>query len=112
MTEKLIHNIIQEFSDENKILCTHQSGFLKHLSTDTCLSYLTDKVRKGFEKGLSTGTILIDFQKSLDTIDHDILLQDMNFPGFSESAIMWFRSFLAKTYFTVNEQWSSPALVS
>ena len=61
--------------DENKILFTYQSGFRKHYFTNTCLSYLTDKVRNGFEKGSLTGMILINLQKAFDTIDHKILIE-------------------------------------
>ena len=75
--EKIIHNQTQSFLDENKILYTYQSGFRKHYSTDICLSYLTDRLCNGFEKGLLTGMILIDLQKAFDTIDHSILLEKM-----------------------------------
>ena len=51
VTEKIIHNQTQNFLDTNRILYRYQSGFRKHYSTDTCLSYLSDKVRTGFEKG-------------------------------------------------------------
>ena len=43
VVEKLIPNQTQEFWDTNEILYTHQSGFCKNCSTDTCLFYLTDK---------------------------------------------------------------------
>ena len=85
--EKIIHNQTQSFLDENKILYTYQSGFRKHYSTDTCLSYLTDRLRNGFEKGLLTGMILIDLQKAFDTIDHSILLEKIKCLSFSESTI-------------------------
>ena len=71
--ERIIHNQTQEFLDKNNILYKYQSGFRKHHSTDTCLSYLTDKVKIGFEEGLLTGMVLIDLQKAFDTIDHSIL---------------------------------------
>ena len=58
--EKVILNQTQNFLDANMMLYSYQSGFCKHCSTDTCLSYLTDKVRTGFEKGLLTGMVLID----------------------------------------------------
>ena len=61
--ERITHDQTQVFLDENNILFTYQSGFRKHYSTDMCLSYLTDKVRNGFEKGSLTGMILIDLQK-------------------------------------------------
>ena len=43
-----------------KILYRYQSGFRKNHSTDTCFSYLTDKIQTGFDTGLLTGMILID----------------------------------------------------
>ena len=63
--EKVIHNQTQNFLDKNRILYSYQSGFRKHYSTDTCLSYLTNKVQTGFEEGLQTGMVLIDLQKLL-----------------------------------------------
>ena len=73
--EKIIHNQTQSFLDDQKIPYTYQSGFRKHYSTDTCLSYPADRIRNGFEKGLLTGMVLIDLQKAFDTIDHSILLE-------------------------------------
>ena len=42
--EKVILNQMQNFLDTNMILYSYESGFRKHYPTDTCLSYLTDKV--------------------------------------------------------------------
>ena len=72
--EKIIHDQTMEYLTDNKILYRYQSGFRKNHSTDTCLSYLTDKILTGFDSGLLTGMILIDLQKAFDTINHDILL--------------------------------------
>ena len=92
------------------ILFSYQSGFRKHYSTDTCLSYLTDKIRTGFEKGLPTGMVLIDLQKAFDTIDHGIFLDKMNCLGFSNSTVAWFNSYLTNRSFIVNvgKEYSSP----
>ena len=70
-----------------------QSGFRSDFSTDTCLSYLHNKILRGFEKGEYTGMILIDLQKAFDTIDHKILLQKLKCIGLSGSAIMWLKSY-------------------
>ena len=64
-----------EYLTDNEIQYRYQSGFCKNHSTDTCLSYLTDKILTGFDSGLLTGMILIDLQKAFDTINHDILLK-------------------------------------
>ena len=75
--EKIIHNQTQAYLDENKILYKFQSGFRQNRSTDTALSYLSNKIQCGFDKGLFTGMILIDLQKAFDTIDHNIFLKKL-----------------------------------
>ena len=96
------------------ILYRYQSGFRKHYSTDTCLSYLPDKVRTGFEKGSLTGMVLIDLQKAFDTIDHGILLDKMNCLGFFKSTVASFNSYLTHRSFIVNvgNEYSSPGKLS
>ena len=112
--EKVIHNQTQLFLDDNNILYKYQSGFRKYYSTDTCLSYLNDKVQIGFEQGWMTRMILIDLQKAFDSIDHDILLEKMHCLGFSEPTIQWFRSYLTNRLFSVNlgNECSSPGKLS
>ena len=67
-----------------------------------CLSFLTDKVLKGFEKGLLNGMILMDLQEAFGTIDHEILLQKFEAIRFSESTIKWSKSYLSEQIFLVN----------
>ena len=67
-----------------------------------CLSFLTDKILKGFDEGLLTGMILIDLQKAFNTIDHEILLQKLKAIKFSESTIKWFKSYFSERIFLVN----------
>ena len=88
--EKIIHNQTESFLEKHEIIYKYQSGFRKNHSTNSCLSYLSNKIQKGFEEGNLTGMILIDLQKAFDTIDHEILLCKMNYLGFTESAINWF----------------------
>ena len=66
-----------------KLLYNYQSGFRKNHSTDSFLKFLHAKILKDFDKGLMTGMILIDLQKSFDAIDHDIILKKLRAIGFS-----------------------------
>ena len=91
-----------EFLSLRKVLYDYQSGFRKSHSTDACLSFLNDKILKGFDYGLVTGMILIDLQKAFDTINHDILLKKLSIIGFSDHTVKWFQSDLSNRKFTVN----------
>ena len=68
--EKVIHNQTSTFLNSKNLLYTYQSGF-----------------RKGFDKGMMTGMILIDLQKAFDTIDHDVLGQKLYAIGFSKHTV-------------------------
>ena len=102
-----------EYLTDKNILYKYQSGFRKNHSTDTSLSYLTNKIMTGFDSGLLTGMILIDLQKAFDTINHDILLKKMASLGFSNHSIKWFQSYLSGRRFRVNikNKYSSTAKI-
>ena len=85
-----------------KAIFSFQSGFRGKHSTDTCLTYLHDKILKGFDEGLLTGMIAIDLQKAFDTIDHEFLLSKMPLLGFCNNTIEWFRSYLSNRTFHVS----------
>ena len=68
--EKVIHDQAQAFLDENKILYRFQSGFRKHFSTDSCLSYINNKIATGFESSLDT-----NLQKAFDTITKSLSIK-------------------------------------
>ena len=99
--EKVAHNQTNEFLSGNKILHNYQSGFRTNHSINLCLSFLTDKILKGFEEGLLTGMILIDLQKAFDTINYEILLKKLKTAGFSDKCIQWFWSGLYKQIFFI-----------
>ena len=85
---KPISKICNLFLNENKILHRFQSGYKKNFSTDSCHSYLNNKIATGFESGLFTSIILIDLQKAFDTINHEILINEMEYAVFSKDVIL------------------------
>ena len=72
---------------------TIQQTYFYHFSVTTFL--------KGFDKGMYTGMILIDLQKTFDEINHKILLDKLCPIGFSKNTISWCKSYLAERHFTV-----------
>ena len=100
--KKLIHEQTSSFLSNNDILYNYKSGFRKNHSTDERLTFLHDKILKGFDKGLMTGMILIDLQKAFDTLGHYILLKTLSAITFSNHTIGWFNSYLSNRLFRVN----------
>ena len=100
--ENIVHDQMIDYLAQYNIFCKYQSGFrTKHL-TDLCLSYLNDKILKGFDNGLSTGMILIDLQKAFDTIDQYIYLQKLKAIGFCDDTVNWFHSYSTDRAFLVS----------
>ena len=92
--ERAIHD------QTNAFLNNYQAGFRTNHSTNLCLSFLTEKILKGFDEGLLTGMILIDLQKAFDTINHEILVKKLKAMGFSEGCITWFKLYLSENHFS------------
>ena len=65
-------------------------------STDSCLSYLQDKVAKVFDSGWLTGIIFVDLRKVFNTIDYKILTEKMICMVFSNDATKWFECYLSR----------------
>ena len=51
------------------------------------VSLIELQIATGFRKDLFTGMNLIDLQKVLDNIDHQILLKEMEYLGFSKTQL-------------------------
>ena len=67
--EKVVHEQKTNSLNDNNIFYKYQSGFRGNDSTDLFLSFLNDKILKGFDNGMYTGMILIDLQKPFDIIN-------------------------------------------
>ena len=102
LLERAIHDQTNAFLKRNNLLYNYQSGFRTNHPTNLCLSFLTDKILKGFDEGLLTGMILIDLQKAFDTINHEILFKKLKAMGFSEGCITWFQSYLSERIFFIS----------
>lgn len=66
-----------EILSQNNTLDKYHSVLRKNHSTDTSLSYLTDRILTRFGSGLLTGTMCIDLQKVFRNLNHEILLKNV-----------------------------------
>ena len=92
------------FINENDLLVENQWGFIKGKSTESLLTFLTEKWKMELDNGNIVGVVFIDFKKAFDCVSHscfDLKLQAM---GFNGPALEWLRDYLRdwRQYAVVN----------
>ena len=107
--ERVILKQLCSYIETNHLYNATQSGFRKGHSTSTLLLKLRDDIRKAMKKSEITLTILIDFSKAFDTIDHGVLLKKLYELNFSHSSIKILSSYLRDRdqYVQIDDQKSS-----
>ncbi len=74
-----------QFLGSNKLLSISQHGFRPKLSTETALTYVTDKIYQNMDSKKVTVLTLCDLSKAFDSVSHQILLRkcsDLNIDNF------------------------------
>ena len=92
--EKWQQQMVQ-YLEETEQLSQFQCGFRKHHSTQDAVTYFTDCIRKGIDKGCFTGAVFIDrMRKAFDSVDHLLLLEKLVKLGIVEHEQRWFSLYL------------------
>ena len=89
-----MYNRLYKFLETNNLIYSLQFGFRQKHSTSHALIHLTDKIREQLDKGNFACSVFVDFQKAFDTVDHQILIQKLNFYGIRGIANNQFSSYL------------------
>ena len=92
--EKLVHKRMINFLEAKKILYKNQFGFRHKSSTTDSLICLTENIRVALESGKLACGIFIDLQKAFETVNHEILLDKLQYCGFRGICNSWLRSYL------------------
>ena len=89
-----MHSIILKFLNDNNSIYPLQFGFRQKLSTTHALISLTEDTRKNLDEGNIGCGFFVDLQKAFETVEHDILLAQLEHYGILGLAKEWFRSYL------------------
>ena len=79
--EKLVHQRLCIFLENSNVLYDKQFGFWSKHSTTHALIEITEKIREALDKKQIACGIFIELQKEFDTVNHDILLDKLNYYG-------------------------------
>ena len=80
--EKLIHRRMIKFLQKFKIICPEQFGFRPQHSCVHAITRITEYMRIVLEQKDYGMTLFLDFKKAFDTVDHDILIINLENYGF------------------------------
>ena len=93
--EKLFDNRLQKFFDKHDIICKSQYGFRPNFSTSHALMELIEEITMAKDNNLKTIGVFIDLKKAFDTLNHNILLNKLEFYGIRGIANSWLKSYLS-----------------
>jgi hypothetical protein len=64
-----------------------QKGFLKYKNMETCVQNVIDNISESWVKRNQIGSLMVDFVKAFDSIEHLFISKAMKFFGFGETLI-------------------------
>ncbi|QJC37765.1 hypothetical protein GJU03_01205 [Enterobacteriaceae endosymbiont of Donacia bicoloricornis] len=92
--ERVVQNQLLTHVNSNQLLPQNQSGFRKAHSTITTLLEVTDDILKSFDEAKVTTSVLLDYTKAFDSINHKLLIAKLRYFGVHDDSINWFHSYL------------------
>ena len=96
--EKLVHRQLYGFLEFNNFLYTNQFGFRNLHSTNHALITITEKIRKAIDNGKITCSVFLELQKAFDSVDHEILLSQLEHYDVRGVPFTWFKTFLTQQH--------------
>jgi len=79
-----------------------QKGFLKYKNMGTCVQNVIDGIADSWYKREQMGTLMIDFVKAFDSIEHSFIRQSMEFFGFGINMIGMVQTLLTERRSCIN----------
>ena len=103
----LLAQVIPITKNDSRLFCTNYrpiSLLSIDYSTNNALITIVERIQKQLDNGNHTAGIFVDLKKAFDTVDHNILLEKLDYYGIRGVAKDWFCSSLdnRKQYVTLN----------
>ena len=96
IVECLMYNCLLDSLTINKILVQNQFGFRQEHSTYMALLKLVNDIIEELDKGACSMEIFTDLSKTFDTVDHKLLLGELEHYGIKSNAQLWLTCYLSE----------------
>ena len=93
---EFIQKNLIEFLNKYDVLHQSQSGFRSGHSTEIALTLMAERWLKAINDGNIVATIMIDFRKAFDLVDHSLLIKKLGVYKCSEHFIKFMDSYLCQ----------------
>ena len=94
INERLFHQQLMKFLDENRLLSDFQFGFRPKISTELAATLFLDNVRKNVNQGYMVGATFNDLSKAFDTVSHSRLVAKLHSYGLNGTELEWYTNYL------------------
>ena len=94
LIEKIVHNRIYEYCENNNILDERQGGFRPSHSTCSTTAFFVNDIYTAMNNNEVLIAIYIDAMKAFDTINHTILLQKAEKYGIKGNVLLWLTNYM------------------
>ena len=85
---------LTKFLDKHNIIYEHQFGFQKNRSTTLAVLDINTRIIKALDDGNYAASVFLDFAKAFDTVNHEILIDELENYGVRGIVKNWFESYL------------------
>ena len=95
LIEKIVHNRVYNHCNDNKLLDEKQGGFRPNHSTISTTSFFLNDLYTAMNNNEATIAVYIDAMKAFDTVNHNILLQKLQYFGIRGRCAKWLKHYLS-----------------
>ena len=88
-----MHYRLYQYRTNNGTLYKKQFGFREDHSTEHAIVQLVDQIKNSFQSNQYSLGVFIDLFKAFDTVNHKILISELEIYGIRMKNLLWFISY-------------------
>ena len=109
--ERVLHNQLTTYLEQNKLLPNFQYGYRKLHNTSQAILDFSDHILKSLKNKMITIAVFMDLSKAFDTVDKSILQQKLEKLGLDKSSTSLIGSYMSNRKFCMNNSTEQYSLI-